>query len=198
MSLSAFKGQQTSRQTSPFKRSRHQQLLQSPDMMRIRRRPDNDRRVPNDKRRPSKLAPPMRVLFTSEGAKERRSEGANERTTRATERPTNTMNDDDDETQRRLTYDRLRYQFQRTTTDCDTNKLRHRLFSRNYERQISNAATCFTHLCMVNNPTTWPCIIVGRAPRFGNSTRWAVDSDTFFCLSCRQLALTDAYDVAFG
>ncbi|EXK36042.1 hypothetical protein FOXG_21565 [Fusarium oxysporum f. sp. lycopersici 4287] len=127
---------------------------------------DNDRRVPNDKRRPSKLAPPMRVLFTSE------------RTTRATERPTNTMNDDDDddETQRRLTYDRLRYQFQRTTTDCDTNKLRHRLFSRNYERQISNAATCFTHLCMVNNPTTWHCIIVGRAPRFGNSTRWAVDS----------------------
>ncbi|KAH7466475.1 hypothetical protein FOMA001_g16539 [Fusarium oxysporum f. sp. matthiolae] len=106
--------------------------------------------------------------------------------------------DDDDETQRRLTYDRLRYQFQRTTTDCDTNKLRHRLFSRNYERQISNAATCFTHLCMVNNPTTWHCIIVGRAPRFGNSTRWAVDSDTFFCLSCRQLALTDAYDVAFG
>ncbi|RYC84602.1 hypothetical protein BFJ63_vAg12532 [Fusarium oxysporum f. sp. narcissi] len=189
MSLSAFQGQQTSRQTSPFKRSRHQQLLQSPDMMRIRRRPDNDRRVPNDKRRPSKLAPPMRVLFTSE------------RTTRATERPTNTMDDDDDdddETQRRLTYDRLRYQFQRTTTDCDTNKLRHRLFSRNYERQISNAATCFTHLCMVNNPTTWHCIIVGRAPRFGNSTRWAVDSDTFFCLSCRQLALTDAYDVAFG
>ncbi|KAJ4123729.1 hypothetical protein NW765_006772 [Fusarium oxysporum] len=154
MSLSAFQGQQTSRQTSPFKRSRHQQLLQSPDMMRIRRRPDNDRRVPNDKRRPSKLAPPMRVLFTSE------------RTTRSTERPTNTMNDDDDddddddETQRRLTYDRLRYQFQRTTTDCDTNKLRHRLFSRNYERQISNAATCFTHLCMVNNPTTWHCIIV--------------------------------------
>ncbi|WKT52247.1 hypothetical protein QSH57_002761 [Fusarium oxysporum f. sp. vasinfectum] len=159
MSLSAFQGQQTSRQTSPFKRSRHQQLLQSPDMMRIRRRPDNDRRVPNGKRRPSKLAPPMR---------------------------------------RRLTYDRLRYQFQRTTTDCDTNKLRHRLFSRNYERQISNAATCFTHLCMVNNPTTWHCIIVGRAPRFGNSTRWAVDSDMFFCLSCRQLALTDAYDVAFG
>ncbi|KAK7591526.1 hypothetical protein V3481_006172 [Fusarium oxysporum f. sp. vasinfectum] len=31
------------------------------------------------------------------------------------------MNDDDDETQRRLTYDRLRYQFQRTTTDCDIN-----------------------------------------------------------------------------
>ncbi|KAK2669369.1 hypothetical protein RAB80_014895 [Fusarium oxysporum f. sp. vasinfectum] len=59
MSLSAFQGQQTSRQTSPFKRSRHQQLLQSPDMMRIRRRPDNDRRVPNDKRRPSKLAPPI-------------------------------------------------------------------------------------------------------------------------------------------
>ncbi|KAK2473202.1 hypothetical protein H9L39_15377 [Fusarium oxysporum f. sp. albedinis] len=73
MSLSAFQGQQTSRQTSPFKRSRHQQFLQSPDMMRIRRRPDNDRRVPNDKRRPSKLAPPMRVLFTSE------------RTTRATD-----------------------------------------------------------------------------------------------------------------
>ncbi|KAL7758922.1 hypothetical protein ACKLNR_011349 [Fusarium oxysporum f. sp. zingiberi] len=184
MSLSAFQGQQTSRQTSPFKRSRHQQLLQSPDMMRIRRRPDNDRRVPNDKRRPSKLEPPMRVLFTNERT--------NDESDRATERPTNTMNDDDDddnETQRRLTYDRLRYQFQRTTTDCDTNKLRHRLFSRNYERQISNAATCFTHLCMVNNPTTWHCIIVGRVPRFGNSTRWAIDGDTFFCLSCRQPSL---------
>ncbi|KAK2689123.1 hypothetical protein QWA68_011653 [Fusarium oxysporum] len=85
MSLSAFQGQQTSRQTSPFKRSRHQQLLQSPDMMRIRRRPDNDRRVPNDKRRPSKLAPPMRVLFTSERTNERTSERTNDESDRATD-----------------------------------------------------------------------------------------------------------------
>ncbi|EXL74256.1 hypothetical protein FOPG_10545 [Fusarium oxysporum f. sp. conglutinans race 2 54008] len=81
MSLSAFQGQQTSRQTSPFKRSRHQQLLQSPDMMRIRRRPDNDRRVPNGKRRPSKLAPPMPVLFTSERTNER----TNDESDRATD-----------------------------------------------------------------------------------------------------------------
>ncbi|EMT71894.1 hypothetical protein FOC4_h10017683, partial [Fusarium odoratissimum] len=65
MSSSASQGQRTPRQSSLFKRSRHQQLLQSPDMMRIRRRPDNDRRVPNDKRddkrRPSKLAQMMQV-----------------------------------------------------------------------------------------------------------------------------------------
>ncbi|EXM17905.1 hypothetical protein FOTG_14009 [Fusarium oxysporum f. sp. vasinfectum 25433] len=48
-------------------------------MMRIRRRPDNDRRVPNDKRRPSKLAPPMRVLFTSERTNERQERPSDRR-----------------------------------------------------------------------------------------------------------------------
>ncbi|EWY82693.1 hypothetical protein FOYG_14792 [Fusarium oxysporum NRRL 32931] len=71
---------------------------------------DNDRRVPNDKRRPSKLAPPMRVLFTSE------------RTTRATERPTNTMNDDDDdETQRRRNTATTKHSDDSLMTACDIN-----------------------------------------------------------------------------
>lgn len=39
---------------------------------------------------------------------------------------------------------------------------------RNYDGQISNAVTCFTHLYMVNNPTTWHWAIVGKAVRFGS------------------------------
>ncbi|KAF5684598.1 hypothetical protein FCIRC_3942 [Fusarium circinatum] len=89
-----------------------------------RRYPDDDPRVPNDRQRPSKLTPTMQVPF------------ANEQATKQRERPTTTMNDD--EAQRRLSYDRLQ-------CDCDTNELRHRRSSRNYGRQISNAATCSTH-----------------------------------------------------
>ncbi|KAF5254865.1 hypothetical protein FANTH_361 [Fusarium anthophilum] len=44
-----------------------------------RRCPDDDRRVPNDRRRPSKLAPTMQVPFTNERANERRNNESDRR-----------------------------------------------------------------------------------------------------------------------